>query len=426
MTDDCRTGLHSSRNSGGISNMDPSFQNPVSSSPQPSGQRRRLPGEDEGDSEEEDSRRTKRPKPLPSDEKLNEKWFACPYHKGGVQSFSCRITLKRSDNRGWKTIPRLKWHLTRRHMRSHRCPRCWTAFETPFTPKKFPRHADCEIKVEPSVETFMSLDQEAKIREKLPSQTSYVDMWWQIYQCLIPAFEALSIDQLKLEHPDHPYYDLSDSPIHGNTAGEVHSQDQTFPVPPTQVDPGSVFWLMVPNGAEAGIPLHFDNFNSTYSSDPQLLTSNHLPLMQRTSAPNPPFGGSRENMSLFPSPEGQTTPPGSDQNCLFHPSSLLETEGHSAALWTPFEAPNLSSTINLQQNMSQPQNDQRGISGVGTDSTARAETTSHENGRTATRDRLSRAADEIRAIILSGELDREDYPTLVKMRNDLLEIRRKR
>ncbi|KAK0710729.1 hypothetical protein B0H67DRAFT_610993 [Lasiosphaeris hirsuta] len=192
------------------SHVDPAYQaagisaGPTTAAPATSANKRAAPNENTGNDEEDgDSPKRRRLNPkAPDTSKSNLARFACPYQT--YEPFrSCLRRTKRNPEGGCDGIIRLKQHLARKHMVSHRCPRCWISFDTR---RKAADHRDkggCIEKRKPDDECFMDPWHESQV-EKAYSSTSEEETWWNLFRLLVSSVQGL--DEAKLKARYWPYY----------------------------------------------------------------------------------------------------------------------------------------------------------------------------------------------------------------------------
>ncbi|ETS75646.1 hypothetical protein PFICI_12590 [Pestalotiopsis fici W106-1] len=129
--------------------------------------------------------------------------FACPYQT--FDAFQdCLKPGPRNPRGGCTGINRLKQHLTRRHMKSYRCQRCWGSFDSR---RKVQEHEaqlmQCSSREVPQNERFMSLEQEGAVDAACRS-ASDDEAWWNLFRLLIPGMQGQDIKSLS--PPYQPYY----------------------------------------------------------------------------------------------------------------------------------------------------------------------------------------------------------------------------
>ncbi|RSL58735.1 hypothetical protein CEP54_007625 [Fusarium duplospermum] len=134
--------------------------------------------------------------------------FACPY-QAFEASQPCFRPGPRNPNGGCAGIQRLKQHLSRRHMMSYRCIRCWRSFETRDRSEAHGKHAgSCEAREMLTTERFMTPNQETDL-EKTSCAGSEEETWWEIFRLLIPDMQNRTRESLKSQY--WPYYMHLDS-----------------------------------------------------------------------------------------------------------------------------------------------------------------------------------------------------------------------
>ncbi|KAH7009632.1 hypothetical protein EDB80DRAFT_713609 [Ilyonectria destructans] len=129
--------------------------------------------------------------------------FACPY-QAFETSQNCFQPGPRNPNGGCAGIQRLKQHLTRRHMRSFRCSKCWRSFETRDKVNGHIKQQEpCEAREMSPNERFMLSEHEASL-EKLGSSACPEETWWKLFQLLVPDIQSWTLESLKSRY--WPYY----------------------------------------------------------------------------------------------------------------------------------------------------------------------------------------------------------------------------
>lgn len=88
-------------------------------------------------------------------------------------------------------------HLARRHMQSYRCRRCWKWFNARHKVNEH-QTENCTEKELPADEKFMDLDMEAQVERLCGSPPE--DIWWTIFQLLIPATKEVDLAHLKTQY----------------------------------------------------------------------------------------------------------------------------------------------------------------------------------------------------------------------------------
>lgn len=95
-------------------------------------------------------------------------------------------------------------HLTRRHMMSSRCTRCWACFEKKTALEEHQRDARCAQMDKPADECFMDAETETlmkqKARDTRSDRTSPEASWWSLFKMLIPGVQETEIDELKEQY----------------------------------------------------------------------------------------------------------------------------------------------------------------------------------------------------------------------------------
>ncbi|KAJ4259623.1 hypothetical protein NW762_007553 [Fusarium torreyae] len=170
--------------------------------------------------------------PEPSNKK-NARRFACPY-----QVFEpgqgCFKPGPRNPSGGCAGIQRLKQHLSRRHMQSYRCTKCWKSFEKKESVGTHnSQQTSCRAREMPTTERLMSRESEVKL-EKLGCSGSAEETWLKMFQLLIPNMQDRDLQSLRSQV--YPYYLLSGSlelpPI--SFPGASFQLQQSFPATATE------------------------------------------------------------------------------------------------------------------------------------------------------------------------------------------------
>ncbi|KAI8724143.1 hypothetical protein NCS52_00272000 [Fusarium sp. LHS14.1] len=143
-----------------------------------------------------------------STSKKSAERFACPY-QAFEASQPCFRPGPRNPNGGCAGIQRLKQHLSRRHMISYRCIRCWRSFETRDKSDAHSKQAgSCEAREMLTTERFMGPSQETDL-EKASGSGCEEETWWEIFQLLIPGMQNRTRESLRSQY--WPYYMHLDS-----------------------------------------------------------------------------------------------------------------------------------------------------------------------------------------------------------------------
>ncbi|UPL02528.1 hypothetical protein LCI18_013462 [Fusarium solani-melongenae] len=134
--------------------------------------------------------------------------FACPY-QAFEASQPCFRPGPRNPSGGCAGIQRLKQHLSRRHMMSYRCIRCWRSFETRDRSEAHSKQVgSCEAREMLTAERFMGPNQETDL-EKVSGAGCEEETWWEIFQLVIPDMQNRTRESLKSQY--WPYYMHFDS-----------------------------------------------------------------------------------------------------------------------------------------------------------------------------------------------------------------------
>ncbi|KAF4969728.1 hypothetical protein FSARC_3071 [Fusarium sarcochroum] len=155
------------------------------------------------DPNERPQRRVPRPR-----NKKNTQRFACPY-----QVFEpwqgCFRPGPRNPSGGCAGIQRLKQHLSRRHMRSYRCTKCWKSFEKKESVGTHSsQQTPCRAREMPTTEKLMSRESEEEL-EELGCSRSAEETWLKMFQLLIPNMQDRDLQSLRSQF--YPYYLYSGS-----------------------------------------------------------------------------------------------------------------------------------------------------------------------------------------------------------------------
>ncbi|KAH8660462.1 hypothetical protein BX600DRAFT_514067 [Xylariales sp. PMI_506] len=161
--------------------------------------RRTTRDDDDDDRQERDESRRKRTKP----NKKGVKRFACPYqvHEAAL---NCLKPGPRNPDGGCASIYRLRQHLSRKHMISSRCPRCWRSFDKKQESDEHRKQQyQCEEKVKPECDRFMSPENETEI-ERTCRGSSDEETWYNLFRLLVPGMENRYTASLMCQY--WPYY----------------------------------------------------------------------------------------------------------------------------------------------------------------------------------------------------------------------------
>ncbi|UPK91204.1 hypothetical protein LCI18_002139 [Fusarium solani-melongenae] len=156
--------------------------------------------EDDDDGDDGDRRQAKRIRKRVQNGKPPRGRFACPYQVHEPWR-DCFKPSQRNPQGGCDSISRLKDHMTRKHMLSYRCQRCWKQFNARHRAQEH-QQSGCVQNEFPRYEQFMSLEQEMEV-ERCGGMTAE-DTWWALFQFLIPGMDQEDISQLKDRY--FPYY----------------------------------------------------------------------------------------------------------------------------------------------------------------------------------------------------------------------------
>ncbi|KAK3368353.1 hypothetical protein B0H63DRAFT_75332 [Podospora didyma] len=100
------------------------------------------------------------------------------------------------------SILRLKHHLSRRHMLSSRCQRCWISFDDKNKLTQHIQQESCHLRPQPETDRLMTRDNMIRVEETRRSTSE--DTWWDLFQALIPGMNTRSVSSLKTQYS--PYY----------------------------------------------------------------------------------------------------------------------------------------------------------------------------------------------------------------------------
>ncbi|KPM45157.1 hypothetical protein AK830_g1409 [Neonectria ditissima] len=284
----------------------------------------RKPVDRDGSGSNDDPNKKPRRKTPKSTNKRNTNRFACPY-QAFETSQNCFKPGPRNPNGGCAGIPRLKQHLSRRHMRSFRCSKCWRSFETR---DKVDAHGQqeqpCEAREMPAAERFM-LSENETIVQRLGCLGTAEETWWKLFQLLFPDMQNWSIESLKSQY--WPYYihlnafmlpsmvfpnalfEQEQPGVHipGVTvSGRSEFVTQDAQSPYLTVDPGS-FSNNTPVSHTVYVPLLEASTSS--STQPVLQTLQHPQSEVSTSTPDGPYSDPQTSTlatSTMPSSETAT------------------------------------------------------------------------------------------------------------------------
>ncbi|KAI1848166.1 hypothetical protein JX266_005879 [Neoarthrinium moseri] len=161
-------------------------------------------GKRSGDDEDGENRNNKRRRllPFPSDKPKLPR-LACPYQ--AYERFQgCLRRGGANREGGCAGISRLKQHLSRRHMLSYRCQRCWRSFDTRGDVSSHAAQQPlCDARLKGGEERFMNLEQEAEV-ERIGRNMSEQDAWWSLFGLLIPGMQNRDLPSLMTEYS--PFY----------------------------------------------------------------------------------------------------------------------------------------------------------------------------------------------------------------------------
>ncbi|RMJ17284.1 hypothetical protein CDV36_003031 [Fusarium kuroshium] len=403
--DTCSSGVHKSDGSAGTS---PTGTAPImgnasdgqASVPQ-AGQLtlpwRRNRTEEGEDDDEGNGRPGKRRRRQPGDMEPARGRFACPYQAFDA-SRSCFLPSLRNPNGGCDSISRLKDHMTRKHMLSYRCQRCWKQFNARDKAQAHPE-SDCVEKQMPGFEWFMTLEQEREVENC--SGTHPEDSWWKLFRLLIPEMAQEDISRLKGRY--FPYYVRVDLSL---VVPSLYLTNVSFQ--DSHVQPSGHL-----NGIEATPPAFpSDGFWGLESSS-QTSQSLLVPL----------YGGSIPAPSSIPSAEGSAA----DVMTLSVAQQSSDSDSTAPSdrinVSTPASQSNMassssSSTLDISQ-MQRNYERQK----------FRASQAERENGElratmTASRERVRDAAVLLDGLLVRGNLDIESYEEVSRAAEILLGVDR--
>ncbi|KAI1875803.1 uncharacterized protein JN550_002089 [Neoarthrinium moseri] len=170
-------------------------------------QGQRPKGKRSGDGEDGENRNNKRRRmlPLPCDKPKLPR-LACPYQ--AYERFqSCLRRGGSNREGGCAGISRLKQHLSRRHMLSYRCQRCWRSFDTRGDVSNHAtQQPPCDARPKGWEERFMNIDQEGEV-ERIGRNMSEQDAWWSLFSLLVPGMQNRDLPSLMTQYsPFYVYY----------------------------------------------------------------------------------------------------------------------------------------------------------------------------------------------------------------------------
>ncbi|KAK0708881.1 hypothetical protein B0T21DRAFT_377154 [Apiosordaria backusii] len=172
--------------------------------------------------------------------------FACPYHVHEPNPWQNPCFSK---NKGFKGMTRIKQHLSRKHMVSRRCPRCWISFESKEKENQHRQPLQCMEKPKPTEGRFMAAHHEGMVSTLALSAANPEQTWWQLFQILIPGMQEQSLDILKKCYPLAPYH--AAPTLHGSTIiPPIRIDNLLFSTPNGSNPSGSDVGLQSPNVAE--------------------------------------------------------------------------------------------------------------------------------------------------------------------------------
>ncbi|RSL56394.1 hypothetical protein CEP54_008878 [Fusarium duplospermum] len=188
--------------------------------------RRNYNRREDDDGDGDGWRQNKRPRIRLRNAKPPRGRFACPYQVHEPWR-DCFKPSKRNPQGGCDSISRLKDHMTRKHMLSYRCQRCWKQFNARHKAQEH-RQSNCVQTDLPRYELFMTLEQEIEV-ERCSGMTPE-DAWWALFKFLIPGMDQEDISQLKDRY--FPYYVQVDMSL---TIPSLTLSNVSFENTPTQV-----------------------------------------------------------------------------------------------------------------------------------------------------------------------------------------------
>ncbi|RYP39264.1 hypothetical protein DL767_002273 [Monosporascus sp. MG133] len=153
---------------------------------------KRRQEEEEGD--DNDGKKRKRQKVSGAEKMAETPRLACPYQ--AYEKF--------------RPCFKVRQHLGRNHMPSHRCQNCWAYLNTKDKAADHEKQTSCSKKPRPQEEVFMTEAQENAIKGVCQSQTEE-DAWWRLFRLLIPGMRDLDIITLTANYT--PYYHEASIPV---------------------------------------------------------------------------------------------------------------------------------------------------------------------------------------------------------------------
>jgi hypothetical protein len=144
-----------------------------------SGEKRKLPQEEEDGTGEDGSRRPPSKKMKSGRGKKPQKSFACPYLKWDPEKFKecCKLRLSR--------ISDVKNHLHRKHTPHHYCPLCQAIFPGEDSLQGHIEDRGCSRR-DPIMLIGVSRQQYQQLHKKSDSDASEEDKWYKIWNILFP------------------------------------------------------------------------------------------------------------------------------------------------------------------------------------------------------------------------------------------------
>ncbi|RSL79524.1 hypothetical protein CEP51_007291 [Fusarium floridanum] len=282
---------------------------------------RRTWSERENEEDEDgNNRQRKRPRRKLRDTELPRGRFACPYQAYEPWR-NCFRPSQRNPKGGCDNISRLRDHMTRKHMPSYRCRRCWKHFNARQQVLEH-EQGDCIQKVPPEYERFMTPEQERELDHC--GEVQPVDTWWKMFRLLVPGMALEDFADLKTRY--FPYYVYIDMSL---TTPAMNLSNISFQHEPTPS-------LSQADGNEATTAF-LDTPSNTLGFDSTNLTSQSLTV--------PIFGAAIPQLPSIPS--FQSSIPEAAALCVAQQSS----ESDSTA---PSDTINVSSTPASSLNLAQP------------------------------------------------------------------------